>query len=479
DLTRKQNEIPASVGDFKTEEMKTMRPRAVIYAVAGSVKDKNVIWAGTDDGLVHRTTDGGKAWKNVTPPTLTSWDKISQLDGGHFDANTMYVAVNAIRKDDMKPHIFRTHDGGVTWKEITNGLNPISPINVVREDPKQPGLLFAGSEREVFFSVDDGENWQVLRMNMPGSSVRDLVIHNDDLVVGTHGRSIWILDNISPLRSLSKLDAKKSFLFPPAQATRVRFNMFGDTPLPPEEPAGKNPPDGATLDYYLNQKAKEVRIEIVGSKGEIIKSFSSFDKPEIVDSLTMAHPTYWARPSKILSPDAGHHRLVWDLRYTAPKGAQRQYAISAVYKNTASGPVGPFVHPGTYTVRLWVDGVVQEQNIEVRLDPRTSISASDLQLQTNHSMACYKAYNQVQEIRDMVDAKLADPKMKWPKGKKELVQTFRGNGLPENPDILYGSIAESSLENETLVSLQDKLLHTLAVLQSADEKPTSQAIEAV
>lgn len=479
DLTRKQNEIPASVGDFKTEEMKTMKPRAVIYAVAGSVKDKNTIWAGTDDGLVHRTADGGKTWKDVTPPSLSSWDKVSQLDGGHFDANTIYVAVNAIRKDDMKPHIFKTHDGGATWKEIVKGLNPISPINVVREDPKQAGLLFAGSEREVFFSVDDGENWQVLRMNMPGSSARDLVIHDDDLVVGTHGRSIWILDNISPLRNLAKLDKNKSFLFPPAQATRVRHNMFADTPLAPEEPAGKNPPDGATLDYYLSQQAKEVRVEIVGNQGEIIKSFSSLDKPEVIDSLTMAFPTYWARPSKTLSANTGHHRLVWNLRYEAPKGAQRQYSIAAVYKNSASGPMGPYVHPGTYTVRLWIDGVVQENKIDVRLDPRVNISASDLQLQTSNSLTCYKTYSQVQNLRDLIDAKLADPKMKWPKGKKELVQTFRGNGLPDNPDALYGSIAESTLENETLVSLQDKLLYLLVVLQSADEAPTSQGIEAV
>jgi len=479
DLTRKQNEIPASVGDFKTEEMKAMRQRAVIYAVAGSVKDKNVIWAGTDDGLVHRTADGGKTWKDVTPPTLSSWDKVSQIDGGHFEANTIYVAVNAIRKDDMRPHIFRTHDGGATWKEIVKGLNPISPINVVREDPKQPGLLFAGSEREVFFSVDDGENWQALRMNMPGSSVRDLVIHEDDLVVGTHGRSIWILDNISPLRSFAELDANNSFLFPPALATRVRNNMFSDTPLPPEEPAGKNPPDGATLDYYLNQQAKEVRMEIVGTNGEVIKVFSSLDKPMVIDSLTMQHPTYWARPFKTLSASVGHHRLIWDLRYAAPKGAQRQYAIAAVYKNTPSSPVGPYVHPGTYTVKLWVDGVVQEKKIEVRLDPRTKISAIDLQLQTSSSLACYRSYNQIQGLRDMIDAKLAEPKMKWPKGKKELVQTFRGNGLPDNPDLLYGSISENSIENETLVSLQDKLLYMLAVLQSADEKPTTQAIEAV
>ncbi|MBK7651725.1 MAG: hypothetical protein IPJ20_14725 [Flammeovirgaceae bacterium] len=151
----------------------------------------------------------------------------------------------------------------------------------------------------------------------------------------------------------------------------------------------------------------------------------------------MAYPTYWVRPYKILSANVGHHRLVWDLRYAAPKGTQRQYAIAAVYKNTASGPVGPYVHPGTYTVKLWVDGIAQENKIDVRLDPRVNITSSDLQLQTSNSLACYKAYNQLQDIRDVIDAKLADPKMKWPKGKKELVQAFRGNGQPDNPDVLY------------------------------------------
>jgi photosystem II stability/assembly factor-like uncharacterized protein len=479
DLTRKQNEIPASVGDFKTEEMKTMRQRAVIYSLAGSKLNKDVIWAGTDDGLIHLTKDGGKTWKDVTPPAISSWDKISQLDGGHFDANTVYVAVNAIRKDDMKPHIFRTHDGGSTWKEITKGLNPISPINVVREDPKQPGLLFAGSEREVYFSADDGENWQSLRQNMPASSVRDLVVHEDDIVIGTHGRSIWILDNISPLRGIGKLDSKKNTLFQPATATRVRYNMFSDTPLPPEEPAGQNPLDGAALDYYLGTTAKEVNIEIIDGKGGMVATFSSLDKPLVVDSLSMAHPTYWARPEKSISTETGHHRFVWNLRYACPKGAQSQYSIAAVYHNTASGPVGPFVHPGEYTVKLSVDGEVQEKKISVRMDPRVSISETDLALQTKYSATCYLAYNQLQKITEIIDEKLANPKTKWAKGKKELITSFRGNGLPDNPDVLYGSISATSLENETVVGLQEKLLFLMALLQSADAKPTTQAIAGV
>ena len=203
DLSRENWDVPASVGIFATTDLKTMPRRGVIYTIAPSYKDVNTIWCGTDDGLIQVTKDGGKTWINVTPASITSWSKISIMDAGHFDASTAYAAVNRIRLDDMHPHIYKTHDGGKTWKEIVNGL-PDDPINVVREDPKQKGLLFAGSERAVYVSFDDGENWQSLRLNMPATSIRDLVIKDDDLVVGTHGRSFWILDDIESLRQVSQ-----------------------------------------------------------------------------------------------------------------------------------------------------------------------------------------------------------------------------------------------------------------------------------
>jgi photosystem II stability/assembly factor-like uncharacterized protein len=479
DLSRKQTEVPESIGDFRTESLTMMKPRGVIYALAPSPLKKEIIWAGTDDGLVHVTIDGGKTWKEVTPPALKSWDKITQIDAGHFDTNTVYISVNAIRKNDMLPHIYRTHDGGTTWKEITSGINKIGPVNVVREDPQQAGLLYAGTEREVYFSVDDGENWQSLRSNMPATSVRDLVIHDDDLVVGTHGRSIWIMDNISPLRNVAKVSGEKAYLFTPALATRVRHNMFLDTPLPPEEPAGQNPPDGAILDYFLPTKASEVKLEIVNIQGSVIRSFSSTDKAEVVDSLAVQYPMYWIRPTSGVSVEQGHHRFVWDMRYANPSGAPRQLSISANYKNTAAGPVGPYVHPGNYKVRLTVDGSVSEQSIAIRMDPRVSISESDLKLQTDNSLVCYQSYQELQSIREIMDRLLANPKTKWGKGKKEQVVALRGNGSPDIPDIIYGSASESTLDQETIVGLQDKFLHMMAILQSADSKPTSQSISAV
>jgi hypothetical protein len=390
------------------------------------------------------------------------------------------MAINAIRRDDMRPHIYRTHDGGATWTRIVDGLHTMGPVNVVREDPRQAGLLFAGTEREVYFSIDDGDHWQSLRMNMPASSIRDLVIHEDDLVVGTHGRSIWILDNIAPLRELVQaVRADRAFLFSPPTATRVRWNMFSDTPLPPEEPAGQNPPDGAILDYYLSRGADEVTLEIVDPSGEVIRRYSSNDPPEKVDPTTFAHPTYWIRPAQSLSTDQGHHRFIWDLRHEPPRGARRQFSIAAVYKNTPSGPHGPFVHPGSYTVRLRVDGVVLDRPIEVRMDPRVEIGAEDLQRQTDNSLACYRGYMEAQELREAIDEVLAERGASLSAPQREAWNVLRGSGSPGNPDILYRFIYEVPPEEETVVGLQHKFLYLLNVLQAADARPTSQAVEAV
>jgi photosystem II stability/assembly factor-like uncharacterized protein len=478
DLSREQPEVPESIGDFRTPQLASMLRRGVIYAVAPSPREVNTIWAGTDDGLVHLTRDGGATWNNVTPPELRAWDKVSQIDAGHFDSQTAYIAINAIRRDDMRPHIYRTHDGGVMWTHIVNGLPEMGPVNVVREDPQQPGLLFAGTERAVYFSADSGGHWQSLRMNMPASSIRDLVIHESDLVIGTHGRSIWILDNIAPLREMAKV-AASVYLFAPQFTTRVRWNMFSDTPLPPEESAGQNPPDGAILDYFLKRNAKNVTLEIVNGKNEIVRRFASSDKAEVIDTTALPHPTYWIRPPQLLSTSPGHHRFVWDLRHEPPPGSEREFPIAAVYRNTPSAPAGPFVHPGRYTVRLTVDGTVLERPLEVHLDPRVNINAADLQLQTDNSLACYNAYLRLQKIREAIEAALQNSATQRNAKKREVLQTLRGSGLPGNPDLLYGSISAAPADKETIVGLQNKFLFLLNVLQSAEVRPTQQTIAGV
>src|SRR5579864_4485842 len=256
DLTRKTWDAPANIGKYRDTPTAKPSQRGVIYAVAPSPLDVNRIWAGTDDGLIHATVDGGMHWKDVTPPQLVPFAKVSILDAGHFDTQTAYAAINTLRLDDMRPHIWRTHDGGKTWTEIVNGIPDGSPVDAVREDPKRKGLLFAGTEREVFVSFDDGDHWQSLRLNMPASSIRDIIIKDNDLVAATHGRGFWILDDITPLRQLAPAVADApAFLFKPQTATRVRWDMNTDTPLPPDEPAGQNPPDGAMIDYYLGAAA--------------------------------------------------------------------------------------------------------------------------------------------------------------------------------------------------------------------------------
>ena len=388
DLTRTTYEIPESVGVYTTEAMKTMPRRGVIYTVAPSPKDINTIWCGTDDGYIQVTKDGGKNWTNVTPSAITSWSKVSIMEASHYDAKIAYAAVNRIRCDDMRPHIYKTMDGGVSWKEIVKGL-PNDPINSVKEDPSTKGLLFAGSETAVYVSFDDGENWQSLKLNMPATSIRDLVIKDDDIVVGTHGRSFWILDNITPLRQhVSKTKQVGNIFYKPQTAMRIRWNNYTDSPVPQEEPAGQNPPDGAMIDYYLSENAKEVvTLQIKDEKNNVIRTFRSDDKPYEIPAVNI--PLYWIRPQQILSAKAGSHRFLWDLHYT-PMDTPPSYPIAAVYGNTAPEATSPWVMPGNYTAVLTVNGKSYTQTIKVKMDPRVTTPIADLQVQHDYSMLCYQ-----------------------------------------------------------------------------------------
>lgn len=401
DLSRESWDIPAAVGIYTKEEMKKMPRRGVIYTVAPSYVDINTIWCGTDDGLIHVTKDGGKTWTNVTPPAITSWSKVSLMDASHTNANTAYAAVNRIRCDDQRPHIYRTMDGGKTWKEIVNGL-PNDPINVVKEDPVRKGLLFAGSERAVYVSFDDGANWQSLRLNMPATSIRDLVIKDDDLVIGTHGRSFWILDDITPLRQIyNQLLNQPAILFKPQNTYRVRWSMYPDTPVPPDEPAGQNPPDGAIINYYLASNAANVQLDILDNKGNQIHKYASTDTMYTIPPNNV--PSYWIRPQQILSAKSGAHRFMWDMHYQ-PLNVPPSYPISATPMNTAPDPTSPWVMPGTYTARLTVDGKIYDQSFTVKMDPRVKTSAKDLQLQHDLSLSCYnyikKCMNDLKAVSD-------------------------------------------------------------------------------
>jgi photosystem II stability/assembly factor-like uncharacterized protein len=387
DLARPSYDVPASLGIFTAADPEKGQHRGVIYTIAPSPKDANLIWAGTDDGLIHVTRDGGKTWTNVTPPSLTPWSKVSIMDASHFDALTAYAAVNRIRLDDLHPHIYRTHDAGKHWTEITRGLPDAAPINAVREDPVRKGLLFAGSELAVYVSLNDGDDWQPLRLNMPATSIRDIVIHNDDLVAGTHGRGFWILDDITPLRQMNRaVAAADTYLFKPQLAYRVRRNQNTDTPLPPEEPAGQNPPDGAIIHYYLKSRAAgPVTIEIYDGARNLVRRFSSADKPELPEN-NLPVPSYWIRLSRNPSAETGMHRFVWDLHYPDPPAVRHEYPISAIYGDTPRSPQGPMALPGEYTVRLIAGGKTLTQPLSIRMDPRVKTPVAGLKTQFDLSM---------------------------------------------------------------------------------------------
>ena len=401
DLTRKTFEVPDTIGKYRSQPTAQPTQRGVIYTVAPSPLDINLMWAGTDDGLIQRTNDGGKNWADVTPKQLKPWQKVAIVDASHFDKNTAYAAINTLRLDDLRPHIYRTRDGGTTWAEITKGIPDNENTDVVREDPERKGLLFAGTERAVYVSFDDGDQWQSLRLNMGATSIRDLIIKGDDLCVGTHGRGFWILDNITPLRQLhDSITRSAAFLFKPQTAVRVRWNTNSDTPLPPDVPAGENPPDGAIVDYYIGRgNAGPVSLEIKDASGTVVRRYTSDDKLPAEDPL-LNIPPYWVRPSQKLANGPGLHRFLWDLHYNPVPGVTPQYPIAAVYRNTAPAPTSPWAMPATYTVVLTVGGKKYEQPLRVVMDPRVKTSTADLTQQFQLSKQMYDEWLALNTISD-------------------------------------------------------------------------------
>jgi photosystem II stability/assembly factor-like uncharacterized protein len=440
--------------------------RGVIYALGLSPKDPNVLWAGTDDGLVHRTPDGGKQWFDVTPPDLTSWSKVAQIDAGHFSAGTAYVAVNRMKLDDMRPHAYCTHDAGQTWTEIDSGLPDDAPVNVVREDPLQPGLLFAGTERAVYFSLNDGARWQPLRLNMPATSIRDLVIHGADLVVATHGRSFWILDNISALRQWSAAAAAKSaYLFQPEDAVRVHSNNNSDTPMPPEEPAGKNPPAGAIIDYVLKSQAKDVALQVLDPSGRLVRSFTNHDTPPSVHAEDLEWPAYWLRTYRVLSSAQGFHRFTWSLCF--PPLMRGFFTMGAVIGDTPFIGEGPWVRPGTYKLRLTVDGFVSEQPLKVVADPRMKAPAAVLEHQ-------YKAAIEAYDAEDLALTTLS-----------EVQEALKRTDLSDETRAELSALAGTPSRRRRrttggdLASLAGQLDGLCSSISEADVEPTRSELEAV
>jgi photosystem II stability/assembly factor-like uncharacterized protein len=400
DLTREKPGIPPSVGSMHAPGIETQR--GAIYSLAASPRDANLLWAGTDDGLVWKTTDGGKHWSDVAPDGLSAWSKVTQIDASHYDENTVYVSVSRMRVDDLRPYIFRTHDGGKTWQPISTGLPSDAPVNAVREDPQRKGMLFAATEKSVWVSWDDGDHWASLQINLPHTSMRDLWIQDADLIVATHGRSIWILDDISPLRQLGGAPLREVALVRPTPAYRVAQSTWTDTPIPPDEPLGENPPAGAVIDYFLPRDGQPVpgrgtglgpvgrsraggpvKLEILDAKGNLVRRFETDDplEPGEEQLARQLIPAYWVAMPAALPAKRGLHRWIWDLHYPDPVTTTRGYPISAVPHATPQEPQGPLALPGTYLVRLTADGRRIEAPLNLKPDPRVKAPAQALEAQ--------------------------------------------------------------------------------------------------
>jgi photosystem II stability/assembly factor-like uncharacterized protein len=486
DLTRETYEIPANLGVFAAADPEKGKHRGVIYAVAPSFKEANTIWAGTDDGLIHITRDGGKSWQNITPPQLKPWSKVSIIEASHFDAATAYAAINSFRLDDLRAHIYRTRDYGKTWTEIVKGIPEGGASNVVREDPVRKGLLFAGTEGSVYVSFNDGDDWQPLQLNLPHTSMRDLAIHGDDLIVGTHGRSFWILDDITPLRELTTEIAKSpGHLFAPQTAIRFRWNRNSDTPLPPEVPAGKNPPDGAIIDYYLAaDTVQPVTLEILDAQNHLVRRYSSTDKPEPMEKIASEHPIpmYWVRPTQILSAKPGMHRFVWDLHYAPPDSLTHEFPISAIYGDTPKYPLGAWVLPGLYYVRLTVNGRNQEPELlQVKMDPRIATPEADLRKQFEMQSGAVEGMNesfealaQVQSVRAQLKERVAKAG-KGSLGDAIVALDKQAAELEGAAQSSFFGLPPGAKQPENFSTLNQHFGGILGVADSADAAPTTQA----
>jgi hypothetical protein len=474
DLTRNDKSKQKPSGGPITLDITSVEYYDTVFTVAESPLKKDMIWAGTDDGLVQLTQDGGKHWANVTPAELPEWSMVSIVEASHHDAGTAYIAVDRHKFDDFRPLIYRTRDYGKTWILAANGIPEGSYVRSVREDPKRKGLLFAGTETGVFFSIDDGSHWQPLKLNLPAVPVHDVAVHGDDLVAATHGRSFWVLDNITPLRQIdAKPTTTEMVLYKPQAALRLHL----PDAIERRGPVGDNPPPGAIIDYYFKTAPQgEVKLEIIDTGGKVVRTLSSKEKKEA------EQPPEWPDQVKEVTTipvAAGMNRYAWNLRWEPPVKIP-----DAFYSGI--GPQGPLVQPGEYTVRLTGGGQTLTQPLEVVSDPRIKdVKAEDLQKQFELAMQVrdansdlHRAVNEIRQYRSEIrrlrqhfendasvkpvldQASALDKKMA--PVEEELIQVN-----------MKGSEANLAFPNK----LNEQLDSFSAIVQAGDSAPTQQQYE--
>jgi photosystem II stability/assembly factor-like uncharacterized protein len=432
----------------------------VIFSIAPSSLADGLIWIGTDNGRVQITRNNGKTWSNVTPPEVSDWSKIASVDASPHNPATAYIAVDRHRLDDRRPYMYRTHDYGKTWTAIANGIPDQSWVNVVRQDLQNRNLLYAGTRTGMFVSFDDGDHWQPLQMNLPRTGVNDLLVHGNDLIVATQGRAIWSLDDVSPLRNLS--NTTPPALLPPAVVYRLSRNENRDTPLPPEFPTTPNPPVGAIIDYVLTAASSQpITIEILDSKGEVIRTWHSKDKP-VRPEAERYFSDLWIRPIIVPSAHAGHNRFVWNLRYEHPKSPSYTYSIAAVPgQDTPVVPQGMLVLPGAYKVRLSVDGKTYTQPLSVKMDPRSKTKAGDFAAQ-------YAFYKEVTRTLADISPKYEEQQ----KMNKKFTEISLGKVKEASPDEIEKAKIQVK-ELSKFFAAVDALVSLTTDLEEADGPPSA------
>ena len=504
DLARQTWAVPTNAGKYSSTVQ--VGAQGTITALSPSSRDINVIWAGTDDGNIQVTMDGGTKWTNVTPAQVKPWTRIFNIEAGHFDSQTAYAAANTLRLDDLNPHLWRTRDGGKTWVEINNGIAAGAVTNSIREDPKKKGLLYASTDTQVWVSFDDGDHWQSLRIDMPAVSVRDLQVKDDsicmcsDLVAATHGRGFYILDDVTPLRQIAEAKAAGSaYLYKPATATRVRFAANDPTPWPPEVPAGENPPTGGIIDYYLaTNTARPVTLDILDAAGKIVRSYSSTDlvqttspalDPVAYNKLCQEDPNaedcglplYWPAPPMVISTKAGMHRVSWDLHYNPVIGGagDGEGGEGAVPHRTYPVVNAPWAPSGEYTVRLTVDGRSYTQPLTLRLDPRVKTATAELarlailsREMYDGAVSAHIAYAQARALVTQLD------KLKGADAGAFKAQVESVAPLPITGRAAMMAGRGATAQPPTLTRAMNSLITAAMAMQGADVAPTASEIAA-
>ncbi|HET9407678.1 MAG TPA: hypothetical protein VFO39_10610 [Candidatus Sulfotelmatobacter sp.] len=448
DLTRndKSKQQPSG-GDITLDDTGT-EYYDTIFAVAESPVTKDQIWAGTDDGLIQLTRDGGKNWANVTPKDLPEWSRVSQIDASPFDAGTAYIAIDRHQNDDLHPYIYKTGDYGKTWTKLVTGIPDNVFVRAVREDPKKKGLLYAGTEGGVYVSFDDGAHWRSLKLNLPTTPIHDLVVKDNDLVVATHGRAFWILDDLSPLRQFSdEITQKNAFLYTPATAYRIQAGASSERRV--SKRVGHNPPAGVVIYYYLKDAPKpdsEIKIEILDASNKVVRSYSSRETPPLDEPLDPDQK----KPEKEIKAEAGLNRFVWDLRY------EEAHHIPGYYLwEYNRGAVGPVAVPGKYQVRITAGGQTLSEPFELKLDPRVHVSQADLEQQFN---LLWQIHDQLNLVNDTVN-QIQDVRSQLAGLKRRLPQNASTKAISTSADDLDKKLTSvrDELVNLTISASEDSL----------------------